>query len=372
MSELPATAADRERYAAVLAEARQLHGVSLGRDAWRRLRRNKAAMVALAYLGLIGLAALFTPLLPLQAPRTVRTERALAGPQFRPLFTYTAPWVDDAGRIDKAGVRAGFGDLNAFDGAIIRLRAALFGRLEAASWCGCDGLGRDLLARLFWGARVSLVVGIVAALVSLIIGVSYGATSGYLGGRADAVMMRVVDVLYSIPFIFVVILLITVLDDPTIKERLADFGIRDRITIFFFVVGAIYWLTMARVVRGQVLSLKQEQYVEAARTIGASRPRIIFLHLVPNLLSVIIVYLTLTIPRVMLFEAFLSFLGLGVQAPDVSWGVLANEGTQSITPIHIDWWMVVYPGLALGTTLLALNLLGDGLRDALDPRLKNK
>lgn len=372
MSETRQPLADRERYAAVLAEARQLHGVSLGRDAWRRLRRNKAAMAALVFLALLGTAALLTPLWPLQAPRTVRTERALAGPQFRPAFTRTAPWVDDAGRIDEDAVKAGFGDLNALDGSLIRLRAALFGRLETASWCGCDGLGRDLLARLFWGARVSLVVGIVAALVSLVIGVSYGATSGYLGGRTDAAMMRVVDVLYSIPFIFVVILLITVLDDPKIKERLADFGIRDRITIFFFVVGAIYWLTMARVVRGQVLSLKQEQYVEAARTIGASRPRIIFLHLVPNLLSVIIVYLTLTIPRVMLFEAFLSFLGLGVQAPDVSWGVLANEGTQSITPVHIDWWLVVYPGLALGTTLLALNLLGDGLRDALDPRLKNK
>jgi oligopeptide transport system permease protein len=185
-------------------------------------------------------------------------------------------------------------------------------------------------------------------------------------------MMRLVDVLYSIPFIFVVILLITVLDDERVKSRLSEWGVENRITIFFFVVGAIYWLTMARVVRGQVLSLKQEQFVEAARTIGAGRARIIFRHLVPNLLSVIIVYLTLTIPRVMLFEAFLSFLGLGVQAPDVSWGVLANEGTQSITPIHIDWWLVAYPGLALGTTLFALNILGDGLRDALDPRLKNR
>jgi len=145
-----------------------------------------------------------------------------------------------------------------------------------------------------------------------------------------------------------------------------------RIVIFFFLVGAIYWLTMARVVRGQVISLKNEQFVEAARTLGAGRRRIIFVHLVPNLLSVVIVYLTLTIPQVMLFEAFLSFLGLGVEPPDVSWGLLANEGIQVITPVKIYWWLVVFPGMALGLTLFALNFLGDGLRDALDPRLKNR
>jgi oligopeptide transport system permease protein len=215
-------------------------------------------------------------------------------------------------------------------------------------------------------------VGLVATLVSLMIGVSWGATAGYLGGRVDNAMMRLVDMLYSIPFIFVVIFLITILSEPTqIKPWLDRHGI-DRIVIFFVVVGAIYWLTMSRVVRGQVISLKQNQFIEAARTIGASQPRIIFRHLVPNLLSVVIVYLTLTIPSVMLFEAFLSFLGLGVEAPDVSWGLLANEGVNVITPIKIYWWLVVFPSLALGLTLFSLNVLGDGLRDALDPRLKNK
>jgi oligopeptide transport system permease protein len=212
---------------------------------------------------------------------------------------------------------------------------------------------------------------LIATMVSLVIGVSYGATAGYLGGRVDNAMMRIVDMMYSIPFIFVVIFVITILSEPSIKERLEDFKI-NRIVIFFFVVGAIYWLTMARVVRGQVISLKENQFIEAARTIGADSPRIIFRHLVPNLLSVVIVYLTLTIPNVMLFEAFLSFLGLGVQKPDVSWGMLADEGVKAITPIRIYWWLVAFPSLALGLTLFSLNFLGDGLRDALDPRLKNR
>ncbi len=142
--------------------------------------------------------------------------------------------------------------------------------------------------------------------------------------------------------------------------------------MFFILVGAIYWLTMSRVVRGQVISLKQNQFIEAARTIGAGRARIVFRHLLPNVLSVVIVYLTLTIPNVMLFEAFLSFLGLGVARPDVSWGLMANEGMQVITPIKIYWWLVVFPSLALGLTLFSLNVFGDGLRDALDPRLKNR
>jgi len=365
-------AADPEAYARLLEEARQIRGVSLWRDAWRRLRRNRAAMASLVYLVLLGVLAVFAPLLPLQAPRTVRTDDSFQPPQWPPEFNPTATWVDDEGRVDDDELQAAFGNVGPFNKGLLHTRAFLFGRSECGSWCGTDLLGRDVLSRLFWGARVSLAVGIVAGLVSLVIGVSYGATSGYLGGRTDAAMMRIVDVLYSIPFIFVVILLITVLSEPKVKAELLEYGIENRITIFFFVVGAIYWLTMARVVRGQVLSLKQEQFIEAARTIGCSRGRIIFRHLVPNVLSVVIVYLTLTIPRVMLFEAFLSFLGLGVEAPDVSWGILANEGTQSITPIRVDWWLIVFPGLALSSTLFALNFLGDGLRDALDPRLKNR
>ena len=208
-------------------------------------------------------------------------------------------------------------------------------------------------------------------MVSLVIGVTYGAIAGYVGGTVDALMMRLVDMLYSVPFIFVVIFIMMILNDETTKAKLEAVGIQ-QITIFYLVIGAIYWLTMSRVVRGQVISLRHEQFVDAARTIGAGTGRIIFRHIVPNVMGIVIVYLTLTIPAVMLFEAFLSFLGLGVAKPDVSWGSLANEGIQAITPVKKYWWLVLFPGLALSMTLFALNFLGDGLRDALDPRMKNR
>ena len=232
-------------------------------------------------------------------------------------------------------------------------------------------LGRDIFSRLFWGARVSLMVGLVATVVSVLIGVTWGAVAGYCGGFVDDLMMRIVDILYSIPFIFVVIFIITILGQRDIKMTLELVGI-DRITIFFLVVGAIYWLTMARVVRGQVISLKREPFIEAARALGVSRPAIIVRHILPNLIRIVIVYLTLTIPRVMLFEAFLSFLGLGVEPPDVSWGLLANEGIKVINPVRIYWWLIVFPSVALGITLFSLNFLGDGLRDALDPKMETK
>lgn len=365
----PTHNASLDQYARLLDEARAYRGVSLWKDAWRRLRRNRAAMASLAALVAMTVLAVATPLLPLQSPH----EQHLTTRQFEPpnLQGQTLGLAGLSGAAHEAQRRNLFGDLNAFDGFLCDARVALFGDWCVGSWCGTDELGRDLLARLFWGARVSIAVGIVAALVSLVIGVTYGAIAGYAGGRIDNLMMRLVDVLYSIPFIFVVIFLITILRNEETKRRLRELGVGD-IHVFFVVIGAIYWLTMARVVRGQVISLKHEQFVEAARTSGASAARIIFLHLVPNLLPVVIVYLTLTIPSVMLFEAFLSFLGLGVSAPDVSWGLLANDGLQVITPVRIYWWMVLFPGLALAMTLFALNFLGDGLRDALDPRMRGR
>lgn len=218
-------------------------------------------------------------------------------------------------------------------------------------WLGTDVHGRDLLARLLYGGRVSLLVGLCATAVALVIGVAYGAISGYVGGRVDAVMMRGVDTLYALPFSVLVIVLMVV------------FG-RD-IIMLFVAIGLVEWLTMARIVRGQVLSIKEQPYVKAARILGYSPARIIARHIVPNVIGPVVVYTTLTVPQVILLESFLSFLGLGVQPPMSSWGILIRGGAEVMESYP---WLLIAPAVSLSLALFALNFVGDGLRDALDPR----
>lgn len=283
----------------------EVEGTSLWQDAWRRLRKNRMAVFSAGIL------------------------------VFMFLFVVVGPWL----------VPYSFEQQDLAYGA------------RGPSWAhpfGTDMHGRDLLVRVMHGGRISLLVGLCATAVSLTIGVAWGAISGYFGGRVDAVMMRIVDVLYVIPFMFVVILFLVL------------FG--QSLVLLFVALGAVSWLTMARIVRGQVLSLKNAEFVDAARASGVGHLGIVFRHLVPNAMGSIVVYATLTIPRVMLEEAFLSYLGLGVQAPMASWGLLVADGANSMAFLP---HMLVFPGLALTVTLFALNFLGDGLRDALDPRMKS-
>jgi oligopeptide transport system permease protein len=282
----------------------EIVGRSLWKDARDRLFRNKAAVVSMVLLGIITLMAIFAPYLSAHSFDEIYWDRIQAPPDF-----------------------------------------------ANAHWFGTDGNGRDLFVRTLYGARISLMVGILATGVSLVIGMTYGAVAGFVGGRTDNIMMRFVDIMYSLPFLFFVILLMVV------------FG--RNIFLIFVALGAVEWLTMARIVRGQTLSIKRREFIEAAQAAGVSGPTIIFRHIIPNVMGPVVVYVTLTVPQVILTESFLSFLGLGVQEPMTSWGVLISEGARLM---EIAPWMLIYPAIFLATTLFCFNFIGDGLRDALDPR----
>ncbi len=250
-----------------------------------------------------------------------------------------------------------------------------------AHWLGTDLNGRDQLYRVFIGARISLAVGLAGALISFFIGTTYGLVSGYVGGRVDAVMMRAVDVIYSIPRLIFIIILINIVEQPFhawLQGKIAGSSSEawralpgySKTLILILSLGLVEWLTMARIVRGQTLVLKNLQFVTAARSLGQTHRKILTRHLLPNLTGIIAVYLTLTIPAVILDESFLSYLGLGVDASQASWGTLLSDGAQAVNPIKSSWWLLVFPAAVMSGTLLALNFLGDGLRDALDPRGK--
>ena len=355
------------------------------RDAWVRLRRNRAAVVSAVVLLVMVLLAAFGPVLTGHAYDEVYRGYVKVPPQIAP---HPAPdAVEDAARsalrrarVEVTGVEIGGGTVrltlrNERDGALderitrfvdrvddfanarlVEANPDGTGSIEAdietlRFLAGTDANGRDLLTRIFLGLRISLAIGFLAAAVALAIGVVYGAVAGYLGGRIDDAMMRIVDVLYSLPFIFFVILLVVF------------FG--RNLFLMFVAVGAVEWLDMARIVRGQTLSIKRQEYVEAARALGVRGPAIVRRHIVPNLLGPVIVYMTLLVPKVILLESFLSFLGLGVQEPLTSLGVLISEGSRNLQGAS---YLLVGPSLFLILTLFALNFIGDGLRDALDPK----
>ncbi|MFM8385421.1 MAG: ABC transporter permease [Planctomycetia bacterium] len=281
-------------------------GTSLGADAWRRMRRNRVAMAGLVVLVLVSLACFLLPPLMGMDPQAVDARRGAQPPGGEHLL-------------------------------------------------GTDTLGRDYLARVLVGGQTSLLVGLVATLVCVLIGTLYGATAGYYGGRVDELMMRFVDFLYGIPYMFLVVLIMLLFEDEARGNPLP----------VFLALGAVQWLSMARIVRGQVLALRHQEFVLAARLTGASDTRIILRHILPNVLGIVIIYATLTVPAVIILESFLSFLGLGV---DLSWGRLVAEAVAVINPIRSYGWLLLWPSLALALTLFSLNFVGDGLRDAFDPR----
>lgn len=287
-------------------------GRSLWQDAWARLRKNHLAVAC----GLVLIAVVLI---------------CFVGPKL-------SPWNPEVTNLALKASSPGTMETLA-DGSM------------AKHWFGTDTLGRDLLTRIMRGGQVSLMVGLVATSVALLIGVAYGATAGYLGGRTDAVMMRFVDVLYALPFMIFVILLTTM------------FG--KSMLLMYMAIGAVEWLTMSRIVRAQVQGLARQEFVEAARSLGLSTAVILFRHIIPNVLGPVIVYATLTVPAVMLLEAALSFLGLGVQPPDSSWGTLIDDGA---TNMETSPWLLIYPAAFFSITLFCLNFVGDGLRDALDVR----
>jgi oligopeptide transport system permease protein len=341
-------------------------GVSLWQDAWRRLKKNKMAMSGMILVALYAIVSLSAPLLPIYSYRYQVLEHQFLPPS----LTKTAGELVVEQQIDRfrgmnesAGID-GLTDDQQVELAELRERMATETKeidgeevlIHSRRYIlGTDNLGRDMLARIIYGGQVSILIGLIGTVVSVVIGTAIGALSGYVGGRLDNFLMRLVDILYGLPYMLLVIIFMAILGRS--------------IANLFFALAIVSWLTVARVVRGQIMSLKTSEFVEAARAGGASSFRVIFRHLVPNTLGVIVVYTTLRIPSFIMLEAFLSFLGLGVQAPLSSWGSLVGEGVDAMIPYP---WLLFAPAIVMTVFLFSMNFLGDGLRDALDVQSKNK
>lgn len=330
--------------------------VSLWADAWRRLRKNRMAFAGLIIIGVFGLLSLAAPILPIYGYEEQVTAHQNLRPSFRPAgqvmletrMAYFKLVQESEGRTD-------FNDEEKAQIASMEQDIQTNPEHKRIYILGTDSLGRDMFSRILYGGRISIGIGLVGTITSMLVGIILGSISGYIGGRVDNLLMRFVDIMYGLPYMLVVIIM------------MALFG--KNIFNLFIAIALVSWLTLCRVVRGQIISLKNAEFVEAARSMGASTPRIIFRHLTPNTLGVIVVFSTLMVPQFIMSESFLSFLGLGVSAPMASWGSLVAEGANVM---DLYPWQLLVPATSMTVFLFAMNFLGDGLRDALDPQSKNK
>ncbi len=366
------------------AAAKAVVGRSLWGDAWARLKANKAAMISLYYLVFMAVICIVGPYFVPHLYTTIYPDYVRTAPSFSPypradtietslgdavkrMRVDIKEWhqegdrvfvtVTSSKKVDERNVRY-LERSDAFDNVTVDstspdgLEMVMSASVKQQYFLfGTDNVGRDLLSRTLMAGRISLAIGLLAGIVAVVIGVIYGATAGFIGGKTDEIMMRIVDVLYSLPFIFFVIMLVVF------------FG--RNFILMFLAVGAVLWLDMARIVRGQALSIRRQEYVQAAEAMGVSTRGIVRRHVIPNLLGPVVIYMTLLVPQVILLESFLSFLGLGVQEPMTSWGVLISAGAKNIGTAN---WLLLFPAFFLVSTLFALNFIGDGLRDALDPK----
>lgn len=343
-----------------------IKGNSLAQDAWRRLKKNKMAIVGLVLVIVYAVLAVSAPILPIYSYRKVIADHQDLPPAL--LKSAGKLWLEKTENyMGLVAKKEGRDSLNA--GEIAKLED-IRQKIETETMeyrgktvkvhgrrylLGTDYLGRDMLARIIYGGQVSMAIGLIGTIVAFLIGTVLGALAGYLGGRTDYIIMRIVDIMYGLPYMLLVIIFMAILGRNILN--------------LFFALAIVSWLTVARVVRGQIITLKNSEFVDAARSMGASTPRIVFKHLVPNTLGIIIVFGTLRVPFFIMLESFLSYLGLGVSAPYASWGSLVKEGVDAMT---LYPWRLFFPALAMTMFLFAMNFLGDGLRDAFDPKSKNR